>query len=99
MRPGLLILIIIYWLIIGIVFSVDLDSPMNDGGFTGNSSITDTIDNSSPMTGVFLVDILRLLGIIFLGIGLPATVPIWFSAPFMIWQFGISVTALISIIS
>lgn len=99
MKAALIIIIIIYWIIIGIVFAPQLDSPLLDQGFTGNQNITDYVDTETEPTGFVITDIWRLLGIIFLGIGLPASVPVWISLPFIFWQFGVSIIFIIGLIA
>lgn len=97
MRAILIILIVIYWAIIGFVFAPQLSSPMNDQGFSSTGNLS-SITPSQP-TGVALADVLQIIGIALWGIGLPASVPIWFSLPFAIWQIGIFIVFLIALIA
>lgn len=97
MRAILIILIIIYWAVIGITFSTQLSSPMEDQGYSTNANLTG-IDNSPP-SSIPAIDVFKLIGIALWGIGLPIGTPIWFAIPFAIWQIGIFIVFVIALIA
>jgi hypothetical protein len=96
-RAILIILIILYWCVIGFTFSTQLSSPMQDQGYSTNANITGI--DASPPTGIPAIDILRLIGIALWGIGLPAGTPIWFALPFAVWQIGIFIVFILALIA
>lgn len=94
-----LILIIIYWIIMSIVFSNSLESPYSSQGYTGNTNVTGSIDTSGTPTGFIITDIFRILGMVFLAIGLPATTPGFILILYGIWAWFVNVVFIISLIA
>jgi hypothetical protein len=99
MKPIIIILISIYWIILAIVFSSALDSPLNNQGFSGNTNVTEAVDTSGTPTGFFITDVFRLLGLILLGVGLPASTPIFIAVPYMLWSWFVSVLFIVGLVS
>jgi hypothetical protein len=99
MKPILIILVVIYWILIGIIFSVQLDSPFERENYTTTGNITDVVDTSGEPTGFIITDIFRLIGIALLSIGLPVGTPLFFQIIFSCITFLVDVVFIVGLVS
>jgi hypothetical protein len=82
-----------------IVFSSALDSPINaSDGYNSTLNVTSEVDTNAP-TGIFIIDVLKILGMAVIGIGLPASTPVWVTLPFALWSWFIGVLFIVGLIS
>ena len=98
MKPIILIPIAIYWVVIGLIFSIGLSSPLISAGFTGNTNITDEVELGEA-TGFGVGDFFNILKISVLGVGLPDDVPSFVSIPYALWSWLLLFIFIIGVIA
>lgn len=93
MKPYIMIPIIIYYIIVAIVMSGTINSPISEEKGYNNTIDIDSIDVSDGSG----FDALRFLGILFFGVGLPGDVPGFVSFAFVFWQTLVTICFVISL--
>lgn len=94
LKVGIAISIVVYWILIGSLFTLGNTIFTEDAGYNYTDGFDgEDLDDIGPTTSP-----LKILGLVFFGIGLPDDTPTWFSVVFFALQTIIFILAVLVVI-